>query len=392
VGSGKTLIGLHAALAVCLKGGQAALLAPTEILAEQHYLGLRAGLERAGLRTGLLTGSLPRDEQREARRALESGSIQVAVGTHALFAEGVRFARLDLAIIDEQQRFGVAQKRALLEKGRDVHLLLMTATPIPRTLALSLYGDLEQSVLDESPPGRGGVRTKVVSSSKRGRLLRFLAERLQEEERVFWVCPRIGASTDEARDENDDENESEVGAAEHAFAGLRRSFDAFGVELVHGGVPSEERARRIGRFRTGEARLLVGTSVLEVGVDVPEATVMVIEGAERFGLAQLHQLRGRVGRGAKPAWCFLLGEAAGLERMRLLEATCDGFAIAEEDLRRRGMGDLAGLRQAGVNVEGLSDPFVDLELVRHARRLVRADRRLLERYAVSGVDITSALV
>jgi len=379
VGSGKTLIGLHAAMAVCLAGGQAALLVPTEILAEQHYLGLRPGLERAGLRTGLLTGSLPREEQREVRGALASGAIQVAVGTHALFARGVRFARLDLAVIDEQQRFGVAQKRALLEKGRDVHLLLMTATPIPRTLALSLYGDLEKSVLDEGPPGRGGVRTKVVPSSRRRRMLRFIAERLAEGERVFWICPRIGG--------DDDEADTGVAAAEHAFARLRRPFEAFGVELVHGGIESGERARRIDRFRTGEVGLLVGTSVLEVGVDVPEATVMVIEGAERFGLAQLHQLRGRIGRGARASWCFLLGEPAGLERMRFLEETRDGFAIAEEDLRRRGMGDLAGLRQAGVNVEGFADPFTDLELVGHARRLIRGDRGLAERYAALGVDV-----
>ena len=385
VGSGKTLVAACAVAAVLETGGQAALLAPTELLAEQHYLGLSPWFEGLGERVVLLKGSLPTPERRARMRACAAGEVGLAIGTHALFSNPVRFKQLDLCVIDEQQRFGVAQKEALLDKGVDAHALLMTATPIPRTLALALYGDLDVSLLDEKPPGRGEVKTRIVSSEQRGRMLGFLARRMALGERVFWVCPRIEAaaagsssSTASADSAAAGESEEETAAAEAAFAGLAGgSLGRFGVELVHGRVDPEERARRVERFRRGEARLLVGTSIVEVGVDVPEATVMVIEGAERFGLSQLHQLRGRVGRGRGEAWCFLLGKHAALERMRLLEQTCDGFAIAEEDLVQRGMGDLDGVRQSGACVEELSDSFAERELVLAARALIsdRADLR-----------------
>jgi ATP-dependent DNA helicase RecG len=370
VGAGKTLVALAACAAVARAGGQAALLAPTELLAEQHAAGLVRACQAFGVRTVLLTGSLRAAERRAALAEISAGRAGLAIGTHALFSADVRFARLDLAVIDEQQRFGVAQKRALLDKGHDVHALLMTATPIPRTLALCFYGDLEVSLLAERPPGRGTVETHVVEPDGREGVLRFLRERLELGERAFWVCPRIETDEDEVGE--DDEGREQVAGADEAWRRLRGGpLGPLGVERVHGRIPAAERAASVERLREGRTHLLVGTSIVEVGVDVPEATVMVIEGAERFGLAQLHQLRGRVGRSPRPSWCFLLGTEASSERLRFLEECTDGFAIAEEDLRRRGMGDLAGARQAGENLEGLGGVEVDARLVERAREIVR---------------------
>jgi ATP-dependent DNA helicase RecG len=363
VGTGKTMCALYAALAVADAGGQTAVLAPTELLAEQHFHGVRECFEAAGLPAALLTGSLSAGARRAAERALAEGSAAVAFGTHALFSGGVRYHRLALAVVDEQHRFGVSQRRALFEKGRDVHALLMSATPIPRTLALTLYGDLDTSVLRERPPGRGRVTTSCVGEGrgeKRG-AMRLLEERLAAGEGVFWVCPRI-ETTPGGR-----------GAEEAAAALAASSLGVRGVALVHGRLPAAERADRVAAFRAGEVGLLVGTTVLEVGVDVPRATVMVVEGAERLGLAQLHQLRGRVGRGGGDAWCLLLGARGIRSRLQLLEETDDGFRIAEEDLAARGMGDLAGLRQAGGNSEGLGE-VPDLSTLLTARELVADDR------------------
>ena len=363
VGAGKTWIAAWAALAVGRFGGQVALMAPTELLAEQHAMGLEPLFARLGLRSVLLTGSLRLPERRAIQQELESGSAQVAIGTHALLSKGVRFRSLALAIVDEQHRFGVAQRERLFDKGRDVHVLLMTATPIPRTLALTLYGDLDVSVLAERPPGRGGVSTRCVPASKVAAMRRFLRERMDAGERVFWVAPRIEGE----------------GGAEAAYEAWVRTVDD--VELVHGRLDASERRRRLERFRNGEARLLCGTTVIEVGVDVPEATVMVIGGAHRMGLAQLHQIRGRVGRGKNAAWCFLLGGDAPSERLRALEQSDDGFEIAELDLVQRGMGSLTGLRQAGFGGEGLDAAVFDVELVRFARRVVRSDPHLRKAYA-----------
>ncbi|NOT29621.1 MAG: hypothetical protein HOP15_04130 [Planctomycetes bacterium] len=347
----------------------------------------------------LVSGSQRAAARRAALAELASGRAQLAIGTHALLAPDVRFARLDLCVIDEQQRFGVAEKQSLLEKSVDVHALLMTATPIPRTLALCYYGDLDTSLLAERPPGRGSLETRVVTQGERAEVMRHLLERTHAGERVFWVCPRIlgaqagraGAQPDsqpEGELESEHEGREESASAEETFARLGRGELArTGLELLHGRLSPERRAQAIARFRSGAAAVLVTTSMVEVGVDVPEATVMVIEGAERFGLAQLHQLRGRVGRSHRPSWCFLFGAADALPRLRFLEQCADGFALAEEDLRRRGMGALAGLRQSGENLEGLGEPELDLALVQRARALVRGNAALRAHYLGEGRDV-----
>ena len=377
VGCGKTALGLYAALLVAQAGGQTAFLAPTEILCEQHYHGLKSWLARAGLHAALLTGSLRAGERRQVLAQLESGMADIVFGTHSLFSADVHYRKLALAVIDEQQRFGVAQRQALIDKGAGAHVLLMTATPIPRTLALSLYGDLDTSILRERPAGRGGLKTRWVREPERPKVAKFLDERLAAHERVFWVTPRIGEGEDSL-----DALESGRASAEAAFERLKRTDLArHGLEIVHGRMEASERAARLERFQRGEVRLLVATTVIEVGVDVPEATVLVVESAERMGLAQLHQLRGRVGRGPKDSWCLLFGEPSAKARFEVLERTHDGFEIAEEDLRQRGMGDLGGLRQAGAGAGGSIDPEEELELLLAARELFAARPALFERYA-----------
>jgi len=376
VGCGKTALGLYAALIAARAGGQTAFLAPTEILAEQHYHGLRSWLQRAGLHAALLTGSLKTGERRQVLAQLASGMADVVFGTHALFSGDVRYRGLQLVVIDEQQRFGVAQRQALIDKGSSAHVLLMTATPIPRTLALSLYGDLDTSILRERPAGRGGLRTRWVREPERPKVAAFLDEHLAAGERVFWVTPRIGEGED-----GEEALESGRASAEAAFERLKRTDLArHGLEIVHGRMPAAERAARLERFQRGAVRLLVATTVIEVGVDVPEATVLVVESAERMGLAQLHQLRGRVGRGPKDSWCLLFGDAVAQARFEVLEKTHDGFEIAEEDLRQRGMGDLGGLRQAGAGAGGSIDPAEELELLLAARELFAARPALYEHY------------
>jgi len=371
VGSGKTVLGLYACLAVAAAGAQSAFMAPTELLAEQHHDGLRPWLERAGVRSALFTGSVRGAERRELLAKLAAGELDLVFGTHALFSRGVEYRRLALAVIDEQHRFGVAQRARLIEKGEDVHLLLMTATPIPRTLALTIYGDLEVSVLREKPPGRGAILTRWLKPKDSARVPAFLRERLEAGEQVYWVSPRIG--------------EEEESGAERAFARHSKSkLAAFGIELVHGKLVPEERKRRLDRFRRGDSRLLVATTVIEVGVDVPRATVLVIEDAEQLGLAQLHQLRGRVGRSERESWCLLYGKPVARERFELLEKTDDGFLIAEEDLRRRGMGELAGTRQSGELGGILADLGGDIDLLTAARDLLQGDPELAGRYAEQG--------
>jgi ATP-dependent DNA helicase RecG len=368
VGSGKTAVGAWACLAAARGGAQAAFLAPTELLAEQHLAALEPLFSAAGVRTVLLTGSLPAARRALALKALAAGAAQVAFGTHALFGAEVRFANLALAVIDEQHRFGVTQRRRLLDKGRDVHALLMTATPIPRSLALTIYGDLDVSLIAEKPPGRGQVRTKWVRGTALRKLRGWLAEQLDLGAQIYWVVPRI------------EESQSGAEGATQRFLELSGGDLArHGIELVHGRLDAGLRAQRLARFRAGQARLLVATTLIEVGVDVPAATVMVIEEAQRLGLAQLHQLRGRVGRGSAAGWCLLLGSTSGKERFELLERSNDGFALAEEDLRRRGMGDLLGLRQAGsvALAPGAAAPPADLlerdlDLLFAARELVRS--------------------
>ena len=376
VGTGKTALALYAAMLVVESDGQVAIMAPTELLVEQHFYGSRALMAGAGIEVELLTGSIPRDERAYQLERLARGELQVVFGTHVLFSGDVRFARLDLVVVDEQQRFGVDQRSALAGKGDDVHLLLLTATPIPRTLALTVYGDLEVSTLREAPPGRGSIATRWLR--ERGdvkAVSRFLAERLEAGEQVYWVCPRIGR-TEGVR--------GTAAAVRRYEQALESELATYGVELVHGRMPAEERAQRLERFRRGEVGMLVATTVIEVGVDVPNATVMVIENAERLGLAQLHQLRGRVGRGAADSHCFLIGDAQAGERFRLLEGTVDGFELAEADLALRGMGDLAGVRQSGANLEGLADAERDVDLVIAARDLMKAHPELRARYLARG--------
>lgn len=376
VGSGKTVLALLAAMAAARSGVQSVIMAPTELLAEQHFGGARALLEGAGLRVAFLTGSIKGAERRARLEEIEAGTIDVIFGTHALFSRNVIFARLGLCVIDEQHRFGVAQRARLLEKGLDAHLLLMTATPIPRTLAMTLYADLDVSLLREKPPGRGEIRTSWVRGAKKRSVPAFLRKQLAEGGRVYWVCPRIEAS---------EKGPAGMSSVEEAFERLSASKLAeHGVELVHGRMDAEVRAKNLERFRTGEVRILVATTVIEVGVDVPEANVIVIENAERLGLSQLHQLRGRVGRGERESFCLLFAASSAEERMESLVSSNDGFVLAEDDLRRRGMGDLGGLRQAGVNLEGLDDLEEHAELLLAARDLVAADDKIAEYYLRSG--------
>ncbi|HYA74449.1 MAG TPA: ATP-dependent DNA helicase RecG, partial [Roseiarcus sp.] len=339
VGSGKTIVALIAMADVVEAGRQAALMAPTEILARQHFERLAPLAAAAGLRVALMTGRDRAAERRQGLAALAAGEIDIVVGTHALFQESVAFRDLGLAVVDEQHRFGVHQRLALAGKGEAVDLLVMTATPIPRTLVLAYFGDMDVSALTEKPPGRMPIDTRAIPLERLDEVVAGIGRAIAGGARAYWICPLVEES--EALD---------VAAAEERAAALRHFFgDAVG--LVHGRMKGPEKDAAMERFQRGETKALVATTVVEVGVDVPEATIMVIEHAERFGLAQLHQLRGRVGRGAGRSSCLMLykgplGEAARA-RIEILRETEDGFRIAEEDLRLRGEGDVLGARQAG---------------------------------------------
>jgi ATP-dependent DNA helicase RecG len=340
VGSGKTVVALLAAAAVIEGGRQAALMAPTEILARQHFNTVAPLAAAAGINVAILTG---RERGRERNNILEKlafGDIHVLIGTHALFQEEVEFRDLALAVVDEQHRFGVHQRLALAKKGEAVDVLVMTATPIPRTLVLTYFGDMDVSELREKPAGRQPIDTRVVPHSRLDEVVGAVGRALTEGRRVYWVCPLVEVT------ENTD-----LAAAEERFTALKERFGAM-VDLVHGRMKGGEKDLAMERFAAGETRLLVATTVIEVGVDVPEATVMVIEHAERFGLAQLHQLRGRIGRGSEHSSCLLLykgplGETAKA-RLNIVRETEDGFRIAEEDLKLRGEGDVLGTRQSGM--------------------------------------------
>lgn len=375
VGSGKTVVAAGAMwIAVC-NGAQAVLMAPTEILAEQHYHSLSRlfeGLTRPDGRPvtiTLLTGSLPAGEKEARRRAIAEGEVDIAVGTHALIQEGVHFRNLGLAIVDEQHRFGVAQRASLRDKGYNPHMLVMSATPIPRTLALTLYGDLDISVLDEMPPGRQPVRTRWLRSVERERAYAFLRRQIAEGRQAFIICPLVEES-----------ESSDAKAAVEEYQRLQKEvFPDLKLGLLHGRMKSEEKDAVMQAFRRGELHILVATSVVEVGIDVPNATVILVEGAERFGLAQLHQFRGRVGRGEHPSYCILLSDVdsgESVERLKALEETQDGFALAQKDLELRGPGDFLGTRQSGLpplHLAQLSDVHT-LEMARvEAERLFASD-------------------
>lgn len=372
VGSGKTAVAFLAAVCAAENGFQTALMAPTELLAEQHHRTLRrlaeGGGEATRLRVALLTSSLARAEAAAAREALARGEIDLVVGTHALVQEDVRFARLGLAIVDEQHRFGVLQRAALAAKtagGPAPDVLVMTATPIPRTLALTLYGDLDLSVIDELPPGRQPVETEVLREGEGRRIVERIREATARGEQVYVVYPLVEES-----------EKTDLRAAVESAEKIARAFPDLVVDLVHGRLDAAARAECMARFERGETQILVSTSVVEVGVDVPNATLMVVEHAERFGLAQLHQLRGRVGRGARPGACLLVARGGGEDseaRLAAMVETTDGFEIADRDLRIRGPGEFLGTRQHG----RLPDLHV-ADLVRDARLVSVARESALE--------------
>ena len=341
VGSGKTAIAF-AAIALAHAGGwQSALMAPTEVLARQHYESAQRILEPLGMKVGLLVGSLTPKQHRLAHEAIASGEWDVAIGTHALITEGVEYHRLGLVVTDEQHRFGVRQRTSLSEKGDAPNVLVMSATPIPRTLSLILYGDLDISIVNELPPGRTPVATRIVPEARREDMYDFLRREVAKGRQVYFVCPLV------------EESEAvEALPAEVVYEDLRTNkLPELRIELVHGRMKATDKDAALERFRTGEADVLVSTTVIEVGVNVPNATVMVIENAERFGLAQLHQLRGRVGRGTEESWCFLMAEPN--TRLRFLCSTTDGFKIAEKDMELRGPGELFGTRQSGTLTAGI---------------------------------------
>ncbi len=377
VGSGKTAVALYGILAAVAGGGQAALMAPTEILAEQHFLSFRQRLAGSRVRIALSTGS-----QGKGASAKAAAEADLVVGTHAILSEGVRFRRLDLAVIDEQHRFGVAQRQALRAKGSVPHLLVMTATPIPRTLALACFGDLETTVLDEMPPGRTPIATEWARPDKREDVLRRLAGELALGRQAYLVTSRREV---EGKDEGDAEGTSDVRAAVQTAERLRKhpALGRFRIGLIHGRLPPREKEEGMSRLRDGQIDLLVGTTVVEVGLDVPNATWMVVEDADRLGLAQLHQLRGRVGRGRHPSRCILIAVGASDEardRLNTIVSTSDGFRIAEEDLRLRGPGALLGTRQAGLpelrvtNLATDATAFADAS--REAARILARDPAL----------------
>lgn len=374
VGSGKTLVAAMACLLAVENGCQAALMAPTEILAEQHFITLRELTAPLGLRTALLTSSRREAERTALREGLRSGAVDLVVGTHALIEPSIRFRNLALAVIDEQHRFGVRQRQTLWEKGEHPHLLVMTATPIPRSLALTLYGDLDCTVIDTLPPGRQPVETLIRREHQRCEVYNEVRRELSRGRRAFVVLPLIeeggGADLRTAR-----------GTVDH----LRREvFVDTAIGLVHGRMTMEEREEALESFRAGRTAVLVATTVVEVGLDIPEASVMIVEHAERFGLSQLHQLRGRVGRGGGPSRCYLMtGEAPGTDALRRLDAvvsTNDGFRIAEEDLALRGPGEFFGSRQSGLPRLQVADLVRDrdylMEAKEEARLLLEEDRDL----------------
>ena len=381
VGSGKTMVAAAAAYCTVCNGKQAALMAPTEILAEQHYASLGKLLSRLGIRTELLTGSMTPKEKRQVRERIASGEVQLAVGTHALLTEATQFLDLGLVITDEQHRFGVGQRAKLSAKGNAPHLLVMSATPIPRTLALLMYGDLDVSILDERPPGREDVDTFLVNESYRPRINAFIRKQVAEGHQCFVVCPAV--------EENE---ELGIKAATVWAQTLQQTvFPDLRIALLHGQMKGAEKEAAMASFARGEADVMVATTVIEVGVDVPNATLMVIEDADRFGLSQLHQLRGRVGRGRAKSYCILTSHNKNTETLQRLKALCkttDGFRIAEEDLKLRGPGDFFGSRQSGLPAFRVADLSFDLATLKEAQQ---ASADWIDQYGTSDLPEAKAL-
>lgn len=370
VGSGKTFVAMAAMLLAIGSGCQAALMAPTQILAEQHYLTFRRWLEPLGVRVALRTGN--RDEGNHLEMA---GEPQIIIGTHALLYDSVSFRDLGLVVIDEQHKFGVAQRASLIRQGIVPDVLVMTATPIPRTLTMTIYGDLDVSILDEKPPGRGKIITAVRIAAKQTDVTKFVKDQLATGRQAYLVYPLV------------EESETlKAESATEAFEKWKKRLGSHGVGLIHGKLKPEEKEAVMRRFREGEIAALIATTVIEVGVDVPNASVMILHHAERFGLAQLHQLRGRIGRGGHKGYCILLTDGKNpeaLEKLKVLEQTADGFEIAEADLRLRGPGDVLGTVQSGLSDLRFADFLADTALLREAR--AQADRVLAEDPCLDGV-------
>ncbi|MGN0614227.1 MAG: ATP-dependent DNA helicase RecG [Porcipelethomonas sp.] len=363
VGSGKTAVAAAACFFAHQNSCQSAVMAPTEILAVQHYNTFRSFLEPLGVGTALLTGSMTAKQKREVKEKLRSGEISVVAGTHAIIQKDVGFSRLGLVITDEQHRFGVAQRAALADKGDSPHRLVMSATPIPRTLALIIYGDLDISVIDEMPKGRQPVKTYAVTGKMRTRAYNFLKNEIDEGSQAYIVCPMI------------EDSDSDLQAVKSYADSIRANeFADYEVGLLHGKMKAAEKNDVMEKFKNREIEVLVCTTVVEVGVDVPNATVMLIENAERFGLSQLHQLRGRVGRGSRQSYCILVTDNIGedcVKRMKIMSSTSDGFKISEEDLKLRGPGDFFGQRQHGLPPLKIADAAADMEMMRLTKEIAQ---------------------
>ena len=371
VGSGKTMVAAAAIVCAVRNGRQAALMAPTEILADQHYRGLSPLLERLGISSALLTGSMPAKARRAVLAAAESGEVQVIIGTHALISADVVYRDLGLVVTDEQHRFGVAQRSALSAKGEQPHLLVMSATPIPRTLALIIYGDLDISIIDQLPPGRQKIRTACRSGASRPRIYDFMSSEIAAGGQAYVICSMV--------EENDTIPDDRKAAVAYAKTLQEQVFPRLRVACVHGRMKPKEKEAVMSAFSAGEVHILVSTTVVEVGVDVPNANIMLVEDADRFGLSQLHQLRGRVGRGQRQSYCILLSDNQSEEtraRLKIMAQTSDGFRIAEEDLRLRGPGDFFGRRQHGLPALKTADLTCDVVLLKEAQQ---SAERLLER-------------
>lgn len=385
VGSGKTAVAAGVIYTAVKNGFQCALMAPTEILANQHYETLSNLLGGAGIKTELLTGSTPAAEKRRIKAALACGESQLAIGTHALIQKDVDFKNLGLVITDEQHRFGVNQRASLAEKGSEVHTLVMSATPIPRTLALMIYGDLDISILDELPPGRQKIRTDVVDSRYHKRLYEFVKKQIAAGQQAYIVCPLVEAGESDL-----------LPAEEYAEQLANGAFKGINLGVLHGKMNSKSKERVMAGFVSGHIKILVATTVVEVGVDVPNASVMIIENAERFGLSQLHQLRGRVGRGKVQSYCVLVSDSeseTARERLQIMKKYSDGFKIADEDLKQRGPGDFFGNRQHGLPELKIADMLSNTEILAECRRcaddILKEDFRLdLPKYAPLAEKIT----
>ena len=381
VGSGKTMVAAAAAYLAAINGKQVAIMAPTEILAEQHFVGIGRLLEPLGIRVCMLTGAMKTKEKRIFREAIDQGYMQVVIGTHALLSEDTTFRNLDLVIADEQHRFGVAQRAALSQKGKDPHILVMSATPIPRTLALLMYGDLDVSVIDELPPGRQPVDTFLVDEGYRARLNGFIRKHVDAGNQVFVVCPAVEL----------EEGQSMKAVEEWADTLQKTVFPDYKVALLHGQMKGSEKEEIMRVFSQKKADILVATTVVEVGVDVPNATLMVIEDADRFGLSQLHQLRGRVGRGKDKSFCVLFSQNKNPQTLQRLKAFCktnDGFKIAEEDLRLRGPGDFFGARQSGLPAFRVANLSCDLQTLKQAQE---ASKDWIEQLGTAATPESEAL-